>query len=502
MIRNLYADLRAYERLFAAVALTALLIAPLSVIAEEPDTTAPSASSVSISSSNGMSSSTARIGDTVTLSITASENIQSPAITIGGNTISASGSSTTWSGSHTFSASDTEGPVSFQIVYWDTAGNTSTSTMTTNSSSVVFDKTQPTGTITSSIGPHGTETGFTSMPFTITFTEPVTGFVLEDINVSNGTASNLASSSATVYTFTVTPAAPGSVGVDINGGEYTDNAGNENLASAQFQLIYNSSLPSTPPDTTAPVVTITSGPENGSTVTSTSTVTFQFSVDDASSTVRCFLGDATSTSTDSYECGSPQNFTLPDGSYLFRVSATDTSNNTASSTRTFTMTLATSTATSTATTTPETTPPASSGGGGGGGSGGGGGGGQIVGSGPTSPQGSNGSIIPTTGGGSVIPTVPTTPTLTTPAPTTPTNTTGGTGGVVVTNDGALVAGAATEEPVDTTPVVTPIGMSGNTELGAAAANSGFNLPAWVWFILAALILAGLVWWAVRAAARA
>ena len=63
-----------------------------------------------------------------------------------------------------------------------------------------------------------------------TFSEPVSGFAMEDIGVANGTAGNFAGSGA-VYTFDVTPNAIGEVTVIIAAGAAEDTGGNGNRAS-------------------------------------------------------------------------------------------------------------------------------------------------------------------------------------------------------------------------------------------------------------------------------
>ncbi len=63
-----------------------------------------------------------------------------------------------------------------------------------------------------------------------TFTEPVTGFSLEDISVANGVASNFSGSGA-VYTFDVTPYAIGDVTVDIAAGAAQGADGKGNIAA-------------------------------------------------------------------------------------------------------------------------------------------------------------------------------------------------------------------------------------------------------------------------------
>ena len=125
---------------------------------------------------------------------------------------------------------------------------------------VTADGTGPTVTLTSNANtPH-------SGPFTVTatFSETVTGFVIGDVTVGNGTASNFAGT-GTTYTFDVTPAADGAVTIEVGAGVAQDSAGNGNMASNQLSVLT---------DSTPPTVVIT-GPENG--VVSDFTVTFTFS---------------------------------------------------------------------------------------------------------------------------------------------------------------------------------------------------------------------------------
>lgn len=77
------------------------------------------------------------------------------------------------------------------------------------------------------------------IPVTATFSEPVTGFAVEDIKVSNGTAGGFAAVSTTVYTFNVIPATQGEVTVDIDAGVAQDAAGNDNSAANRFSITYD-----------------------------------------------------------------------------------------------------------------------------------------------------------------------------------------------------------------------------------------------------------------------
>ncbi len=71
---------------------------------------------------------------------------------------------------------------------------------------------------------------------TITFSEAVEGFELEDIEVSNGTASNFNRVSSRAYTATITPESTGEVRVEVGSNVAEDEAGNGNEAAAPFVI--------------------------------------------------------------------------------------------------------------------------------------------------------------------------------------------------------------------------------------------------------------------------
>ena len=101
---------------------------------------------------------------------------------------------------------------------------------------------------------------------TATFSEPVTGFDINDVVVTNGSPSNFNSVSTSIYTFDVTPSADGAVTVNTNASGAADNSGNGSAAATQLSVTY---------DTTAPTVTIV--PTDGATdVASTSNITITF----------------------------------------------------------------------------------------------------------------------------------------------------------------------------------------------------------------------------------
>ncbi|WP_157673826.1 Ig-like domain-containing protein [Cognaticolwellia beringensis] len=83
-------------------------------------------------------------------------------------------------------------------------------------------------------------------PFTVTFaySEPVTDFILADISVGNGTASNFTTVDSSNYTALITPAADGAVTLDVNANVAQDTAGNLNTAATQVSSTFTAGRPS------------------------------------------------------------------------------------------------------------------------------------------------------------------------------------------------------------------------------------------------------------------
>ena len=107
------------------------------------DTTAPTLTTVSIASNNA-NTSLATAGDTVTLSFTSSEPIQTPTVTINGAAPTTfTGSSDTWSATKIITSTDTNGStVMFTIDYTDLSSNAGAQvTGTTGGTSVTIDQT-------------------------------------------------------------------------------------------------------------------------------------------------------------------------------------------------------------------------------------------------------------------------------------------------------------------------------------------------------------------------
>lgn len=80
---------------------------------------------------------------------------------------------------------------------------------------------------------------------TLTFSEAVSGFTVDDIEVANGTAGGLSGSGAT-YGLQVTPTGQGAVTVQVAAGVCQDAAGNPNTAAAPLVRLYDSVPPNAP----------------------------------------------------------------------------------------------------------------------------------------------------------------------------------------------------------------------------------------------------------------
>ncbi|MEM7081642.1 MAG: Ig-like domain-containing protein [Pseudomonadota bacterium] len=196
------------------------------------DLAPPTLTTVSMVSDNA-DTTLAKAGDTVTISITASEDIAEPTVTIAGSAASVTGSGDTWSASRALLVTDVEGAVAFTIDFVDANGVAGTQvSATTDASSVEFDRTAPTLAIT------GLGANFTSLdPITATFTfsEEVSGFALADIDVTNGTAGSFATTDAATYTASITPTG-GDLVVSVSADAAADAAGNGSAGATETVL--------------------------------------------------------------------------------------------------------------------------------------------------------------------------------------------------------------------------------------------------------------------------
>ncbi|MEP1093640.1 MAG: Ig-like domain-containing protein [Cyclobacteriaceae bacterium] len=108
-------------------------------------------------------------------------------------------------------------------------GNVAATTVT-----VLYDIAAPTITF-SNVPPVATATAFT---ITIVFNEDVTGLIVGEVDVTNGTKGTFTAVNATTYTQVITATGAGNVGVSINASVASDVAGNLNTASSALSIPY------------------------------------------------------------------------------------------------------------------------------------------------------------------------------------------------------------------------------------------------------------------------
>ncbi len=79
---------------------------------------------------------------------------------------------------------------------------------------------------------------------TFEFDEDVNDFVIGDIVVGNGAASNFVAVDGNTYTALITPTSDGNVTIDVNAGVATDDSGNSNTAATQAVTDFDGTQPS------------------------------------------------------------------------------------------------------------------------------------------------------------------------------------------------------------------------------------------------------------------
>jgi Ca2+-binding RTX toxin-like protein/RNA 3'-terminal phosphate cyclase len=114
---------------------------------------------------------------------------------------------------------------------------------------IVIDTTVPGVTLTSA-SPADVNGVFS---VTATFDEPVVGFGVGDVNVSNGTVSNFVAVSGSMYTFDVTPSSSGVVDVNVGTGAAQDLANNSSTAATVLTRNADSAAPTLVLSTLEPI---------------------------------------------------------------------------------------------------------------------------------------------------------------------------------------------------------------------------------------------------------
>lgn len=232
------------------------------------DNTVPTLPTVTIASNNavtpgdGTNAGFAKVGDNVTLNITASESLQSLSGTIAGTAGTASGSGTSWTLARAMTGSDADGLVTFSINFTDLAGNVGTAvTAVTNTSSITFDKTNPVISITAPAA-NACINGTQTLTWTLTETNASAN---TQAKIASGTLSNFTSGTAISSLDGWSGATEGTQTITV---QHTDKAGNVGTATVDINK-----------DVTAPTISsitlgnVTLG-DNTAKITTDNSVTF------------------------------------------------------------------------------------------------------------------------------------------------------------------------------------------------------------------------------------
>lgn len=100
------------------------------------------------------------------------------------------------------------------------------------------DNPSTTTTISSGTVSNGGSTSNSIIPFTVTFSKPVTGFTSGDITVSSGTVQNFTAVSTSVYTFDLYSPSPGVDDVDVGAAVVLDGAQEPNTAATEYSFTF------------------------------------------------------------------------------------------------------------------------------------------------------------------------------------------------------------------------------------------------------------------------
>jgi len=180
---------------------------------------------------------------TPTLTGTVDDPNATVTVVVDGQTVTATVTGTTWTADVPVALA--EGTYDITVTATDALGNAGTTTLTAG---LVIDLTAPTAAVTTA---EGSPTNDTSLTFTVTFSEAVTGFDQAGLTVTGGSVFSFTPNSATAYTVVVTPAGDGPVGVSVNAGAATDPAGNTNPASNTASVVFDGTPPTATVDSTA-----------------------------------------------------------------------------------------------------------------------------------------------------------------------------------------------------------------------------------------------------------
>ena len=182
---------------------------------------------ISIASNNG-DTSYAKIGNTVTVSFTTSEAVNTPTATIQGNNATVTNTGNDYSATYQFVGGETNGPVTFSIIYTDLFGNPDTVTTVTGSSTVIYDDVTPSVTVTTYSS--NNNTGYAKLDDTV-YVRIVAGESLRPLSVIaiilGDTATVTSSNNDSTFTAYIVVEAGDQEGQISFSFNYQDFAGNE-----------------------------------------------------------------------------------------------------------------------------------------------------------------------------------------------------------------------------------------------------------------------------------
>ena len=237
--------------------------------AVEYDETTPTLPTVNISSNNSNGATLAKVNDVITISVTGSENIQTPTLTISGNAAAiASGSNgeNSYTATYTMQSSDNTGVVAFTVDFTDMANNVGTQVIAVANDldgGVTFDKQSPSFTTVTMFSGNPVSTLAVvndSITINLTSDEPIKTGSDPAITV-NGNNASVTRNSTTSFTAKYFMSSPADDAIDgatipIRISSYTDATGNVGTtltATTDGSFVtYDKTLP------TLPTVTISS----------------------------------------------------------------------------------------------------------------------------------------------------------------------------------------------------------------------------------------------------
>src|SRR6185503_34485 len=199
------------------------------------DNAAPLMTTGGFSSNNGTNNKFAKTGDVIHLLMGFNEPVQTPAVTIGGHSVTPTNTAgNTWTATYTVTSGDPDGSNGFDIHVSDIAGNAAEFVSSDpNFDFVTIDNTAPTVTISAPSVASVSNNGSGTVSYTVTYadanfnTSALTtgGITLNSPGTATGTVG--VSGSGTSYTVTISGiTGAGTLGISVAGGYATDQAGN------------------------------------------------------------------------------------------------------------------------------------------------------------------------------------------------------------------------------------------------------------------------------------